>query len=89
MDAFINVIRKDLEVQIEIFDMLDRYNRLPPKCQSKVGFDTLIQNVILTELLDIINGYNNNRFRLELKMKNSRIEYLESKTDSQIFKSVW
>ena len=28
---FANVIRKDSKVQITIDDMLDRYNRLPPK----------------------------------------------------------
>ena len=61
MDDFINVIRKDPKVQVKINDMLDRYNRLPPKYQSKIGYDTLIQNVILR--IDKYNGYCNNRFR--------------------------
>ena len=33
---FINVIRKHLKIRIKIIDMLDRYNRLPPKYQSKM-----------------------------------------------------
>ena len=34
--------------------MLDKYNRLPYKYQSKIGYDTLIQNVILKELINIM-----------------------------------
>ena len=37
MDDFINVIKKDLKVQTKINNMLDRYNRLPYKYQSKIG----------------------------------------------------
>ena len=40
MEAFINVIRKDPKVRIKINDMLDRYSTLPPKYQSKRGYDT-------------------------------------------------
>ena len=54
MEAFINVIRKDPKVRVKINDMLDRYNRLPYNYQSKVGYDTLIQNVILKELVNIM-----------------------------------
>ena len=50
MDAFINVIEKDPKVWNKIKDMLDRYMRLPLEYQSKIGYDTLIQKVILKEL---------------------------------------
>ena len=72
---FVNVIRKDSKVQIKIDDMLDRYNRLNPKNQSKIGYDTLIQNVILKELLNIL-GTTITDLDIELKMKNSRIKKL-------------
>ena len=49
MEAFINVIKKDPKVRIKINKMLDRYNRLPLKYQSKIGYDSLIQNAILEE----------------------------------------
>ena len=78
MEAFINVIRKDPKVRIKINDMLDRYNRLPYNYQSKIGYDTLIQNVILKELT-IIMGTTITDLDIELKMKISRIEYLESR----------
>ena len=43
---FVNVIRKDPQVRVKITDVLDRYNRLPPKYQLKIGYNTLIQNVV-------------------------------------------
>ena len=58
--------------------MLDRYNRLPYNYQSKIGYDTLIQNVILKELI-IIMGATVTELDIELKMKISRIEYLENR----------
>ena len=34
--------------------MLDRYNRLPSNYQAKIGYDCLIQNVFLQELINIM-----------------------------------
>ena len=57
--------------------MLDRYMSLPYDFQSKIGYNSLIQNVTLQKLINImtmtINGLD-----IELKMKISRIEYLEN-----------
>ena len=78
MEDFINVIRKDPRVRVKINDTLDRYNRLPYNYQSKIGNDTLIQNVILKELINIMGGTITD-LDTELKMKISRIEYLENK----------
>ena len=78
MDAFINVIRKDPKVRSKIIDMLDRYNRLPYNCRSKIGYDTLIQNVILKELNNIM-GMTITDLDIEWKGKISRIKYLENK----------
>ena len=73
-----NVIKKDPKVRIKINDMLDRYNNLPFNFQSKIGYDALIQNVILEKLINIM-GTTITDLDLDLKMKISRIEYLESK----------
>ena len=72
------VIKKHLQVRVKINDMFDRYNRLPLKYQSKIAYDSLIQNVIHKELINI-TGTTITGLEIELKMKNSRIEYLESK----------
>ena len=58
--------------------MLDRYNKLPYNYQSKIGNDTLIQNVIFKQLINIM-GTTITDLDIELEMKISRIEYLESK----------
>ena len=59
MDAFINVIKKDPQVRIKMNNILDRYSKLPYNYQSKIGYDTLIQNVFHKELTKN-NEYNNN-----------------------------
>ena len=46
-DAFVKVIKKDPRVQNEINVMLVRYTSLPYDFQSKIGYNSLIQNVIL------------------------------------------
>ena len=58
--------------------MLYRYDRLPLKYQSKIGYDFLIQNVILNELIDI-TCTTITELDIELKTKISRIKYLETK----------
>ena len=82
------VIIKDPKVRIELIDILDRYNRLPYKYQSKIGYHTLVHKVILEELVNIM-GTTLTDLDKELKMKISRMKYLDSKTNSQIFKWVW
>ena len=78
MEAFINVIKKDPKVRVKIYDMLDRYNTLPYNFKLKIGCDSLLQNVILRELINIL-GTVIRDLDIELKMKNNRIQYLENK----------
>ena len=88
VDDFVSVIKKDPEVRKKIKDMLDIYNRLPYNYQPKIGFDTLIQNVFFKKLISLMTTTILD-LDIELKMKFSRIKYLESKTNSQIFKIIW
>ena len=78
MDAIINVIKKDHQIRIKVNNMLDRYNRLPYIYQSKIGYDSLIQNVVLKELVNIICTTIKDLDK-ELKMKISRLRFLGSK----------
>ena len=75
---FIKVIKRDPQVRIKIYDMLDRYNKLPYNFKLKIGCDSLLQNVILRELINML-GTVITDLDIELKMKISRIEYLENK----------
>ena len=74
MDDFINVIKKDPQVRIKINNVLDRYNRLPYNYQSKIGYETLIQNVVLKKLMNIM-GTTITDMDIEIKLKISRIKY--------------
>ena len=78
MNDFRNVIKKDPQIHIKINNMLDRYNTLPFIYQAKIGYDCFIQNVILKELINLM-GTTITDLDLELKMKSSRINYLEDR----------
>ena len=78
MEAFINVIKKDPFVCIKINNMLDKYNRLTYDRKIEIVYDNLIQNIILKELIDIMSIMISD-LDMELKLKISRIEYLENK----------
>ena len=78
MEAFINVIKKNPFVCMKINNMLDRYNRLTYNRKIEIAYDNLIQNIILKELINIISVMIRD-LNMELKMKISRIKYLENK----------
>ena len=55
MDNFIRAIKKDHKICININIMLDRYMSLPYEFRSRIGYNTLIQNVILKKLINILS----------------------------------
>ena len=77
MEAFINVIKKDPFMCMKINIMLDRYNKLTYDRKIEIVYDKLIQNIILEELINIMSVMISD-LDIELKMKISRINYLES-----------
>ena len=77
MDALINVLKKDPFVCIKINNMLDKYNRLTYDRKIEIAYDNLIQNIILKELINIMSVMIRD-LDIELKMKISRIVYLEN-----------
>ena len=77
MDTFINVIKKDPFVCMKINNMLDRYNRLTYEHKIEIVYDNLIQNIILKELINIMSVMIRD-LDMELKLKISRIEYIEN-----------
>ena len=77
METFINVIKKDPFVCMKINKMLDRYNRLTYDHKIEIVYDNSIQKIILKELINIMSIMISD-LDMELKMKFSRINYLES-----------
>ena len=58
--------------------MLDKYNRLTYEHKIEIAYDNLIQNIILKELINKMSIMIRD-IDIELKLKISRIEYLENK----------
>ena len=54
--------------------MLDRYMSLPYDFRSKIGYNSLLQNVILIEIINIM-GTTITDLDIDLKMKTSRIKH--------------
>ena len=77
MEAFINVIRKDPFECIKINNMLDKYNRLTYDYKIEIVYNNLIQKSILKELINTMSIMISD-LDMKLKMKISRIKYLES-----------
>ena len=57
--------------------MLDRYNRLTYDHKIEIVYDNLMQNIILKKLINIMSIMISD-LDIEIKMKISRIKYLES-----------
>ena len=55
MDDLIKAIKKDPKICKNISVMLDRYLALPYEFRSKIGYNSLIQNVILKELINMLS----------------------------------
>ena len=72
-----NEIERDPQAKRKMKDILDKYNSLPYLYQPKIVYDTLIQNVILEEIINLI-GATMVKIDEELKKKTSRIKILES-----------
>ena len=54
MDNFIKAIKRS-KICNNINIMLDRYMSLPYEFRSKIGYNSLIQNVILKELINMLS----------------------------------
>ena len=52
MEDFINVIKNHSQVRTQLKNILDKHNKLSYSYQSKIGCDTLIQNVVLKTILN-------------------------------------
>ena len=68
MDDFIKAIKKDPKFRNNINIMLDRYMSLPYEFQSRIGYNSLIQNIILKQLINILSLIIID-LDIELKMK--------------------
>ena len=54
MENFIKAIKKHKRIRNNINVMLDRYMAFPYEFRSRIGYNSLIQNVILKELINML-----------------------------------
>ena len=54
MENFIKAIKKDKRIRNNINIMLHRYLSLPYEFRSRIGYNSLMQNVILKELINML-----------------------------------
>ena len=78
INDFLGAIKRDPQVQIKVKDVLHKYNRLPYSYQSKIGEDTVNQNVSLKKIINSM-GTIIKDIEKELKKKSTEIKYLESR----------
>ena len=78
MDEFINIIEEDPLVCIKINNMLDKYKRLSYDYKNEIAYDNMIHKIILKELIKMMSTMIFD-LDMELKLKISRIKYLESR----------
>ena len=71
MEDSIEVIKKDPKIRSKINILLDRYMSLPYDFQSRIGYNSLIQNNILKELI-IIMAMKINDLDIELKILSNK-----------------
>ena len=76
MDDSKKIFKRDSKVQLKKNIMLDRCKKLPVNYQFKIRYDTLSQNVILKELINIM-GTTITDMDIELKMKIIRLKKIE------------
>ena len=73
MEDFIKAIKKDPKFRNSINIMLDRYLSLPYEFQSRIGYNSLIQNIILKELINIMSLI---LIDLDIELKMRKYEFL-------------
>ena len=73
-----NAIKKYPKVRNKVNVMLDIFMSLPYDFQSQIGYNSLIQNVILKELINIM-GTTITDLDIQVRKKISRNKYLESR----------
>ena len=90
MSDFIEIIQKDTKIQIDISNIIDKYNNQSYEARSKLGENALIQSSIYKEAINIM-GDTINDMDLEIEQKDNKISFLENKigvTDDSVIEEV-
>ena len=90
MSDFIRIIQKDVKIQNEISDIIDKYNNQSYATKSKLGEHALIQSNIYKEAINIM-GETIEDMDILIEQKDNKNFYLENKigvTDTAVIEDM-
>ena len=78
MGEFIEIIKKDVNIQNEISQTIDKYNKESFSTRSQIGQKALIQSKIFKQAINIM-GETISDMDVEIEQKDNKIQFLEDK----------
>ena len=78
MAEFIEVIKKDANVQNDILQTIDKYNKESFSTRSQIGQNALIQSKVFKQAINIM-GETISDMDIEIEQKDNKIQFLEDK----------
>ena len=87
MAEFIEVIKKDANVQNDILQTIDKYNKESFSTRSQIGQNALIQSKVFKQAINIM-GETISDMDMEIEQKDNKIRFLEDKIGIPDFKII-
>ena len=78
MSEFIEIIKKDVNIQKEISQTIDKYNKESFSTRSQIGQNAIIQKKVFKQALNII-GETISDMDIELEQKDNKIQFSQGK----------
>ena len=78
MTEFKEIIQKDANIQNEISQTIDKYNKESFSTRSQIGQNALIQSKVIKQAINIM-GETISDMDMEIEQKDNKIQFLEDK----------
>ena len=78
MTEFIEIIKKDVNIQNEISQTIDKYNKESFSTRSQIGQNALIQSKVFRQAINIMGETISNR-DMEIEQRDNKKQFLEDK----------
>ena len=78
MGEFIEIFKQDVNIQNEISQTIDKYNKESFSTRSQIGQNALIQSKVFKQAINIM-GETISDMYVEIEPKDSKIQFLEDK----------
>ena len=85
MAEFIEMIRKDTNIQNHISQTINKYNKESFSARPQIGQRALIQSKVFKRAINLIDETISDR-DIELEQKDNQIQFLEDRIGTSVFK---